>query len=341
MRLMQLLAGAGRGGAEEFFVHTVLAFQRAGFEQEVAIRRDAERAGRLRGAGVPTRELRFGSPAWDHYTPLALRAAVRRFRPDVAMSWMSRASRHIPRGDHVNVARLGGYYPIKHYRKIDHFVVIAPAIGAHLERQGVRPERIHLIPSFPGTASLPPLDRAELGTPAEAPLVVTAGRLHRNKGFDTFLEALAAVPGAYAWIAGSGPDEAALRELAARLGIEDRVRFLGWRRDVAALYASADVFVCPSRHEPFGRVVLEAWAHGAPLVTTDADGPAWLVTPERDAIVTPVDDVGAMAAAIARVLDDPALRDRLRRAGRETQQAHYSEARMVERFRELFEALTR
>src|SRR3546814_2771750 len=64
------------------------------------------------------------------------------------------------------------------------------------------------------------------------------------------------------WLAGEGPRRRALMQQAARLGLGDRVRFLGWRDDVAALLRAADVFLCPSRHEPLGNVVIEAWAHG-------------------------------------------------------------------------------
>jgi glycosyltransferase involved in cell wall biosynthesis len=85
------------------------------------------------------------------------------------------------------------------------------------------------------------------------------GRLHADKGFDVLLRAIALLPRGHVYLAGAGPEEAALRALAAELGITARVSFLGWRRDIGALLAAADIFICSSRHEPLGNIVLEAW----------------------------------------------------------------------------------
>ncbi len=116
----------------------------------------------------------------------------------------------------------------------------------------------------------------------------------------------------------------------------DRVRFLGWRADKGALYRAADVVVFPSRYEPFGTVSLEAWAYERPLVTTDADGPAGLVTPESDALMVPREDPEALATAIRRVLDEPGLAARLVAAGRTRYDRDYTEAACVARYLDLF-----
>ena len=94
--------------------------------------------------------------------------------------------------------------------------------------------------------------------PGGAPLVLGLGRLHQNKAFDVLLEAVSRVPSVYLWIAGEGPLKTELEKQAENLAVKPRTRFLGWREDTAALLAGADVFVCPSRHEPLGNVVIEA-----------------------------------------------------------------------------------
>ena len=86
------------------------------------------------------------------------------------------------------------------------------------------------------------------------------------------------------------------------------MKFLGWRNDRASLFKTADLCVYPSREEPFGNVVVEAWACGTPLVTTASTGPRWLVRDGEDALMTPVDDVEALAAGITRLLASPELR---------------------------------
>jgi len=119
-------------------------------------------------------------------------------------------------------------------------------------------ERTRYLPNFVDDRRLPPAPRAEQDTPEDAPLLLCLGRLHRNKGFDVAIAALGEVPEAWLWIAGDGPERAALEARAAAEGVAGRVRFLGWRADVPALFAAADLLVCSSRHEPLGNIVIEA-----------------------------------------------------------------------------------
>ena len=120
-RLLQAIAGARHGGAETFFVRLAVALERAGEEQRVLIRRDRDRSRRLRAAGVAVAELAFGGRI-DVMTRLAFRRQIAAFRPDIVMTWMSRATSLCPRGDFVHVARLGGYYDLKYYRHCDYLI---------------------------------------------------------------------------------------------------------------------------------------------------------------------------------------------------------------------------
>jgi glycosyltransferase involved in cell wall biosynthesis len=95
----------------------------------------------------------------------------------------------------------------------------------------------------------------------------------------------------------------------------DRVRFLGWRDDQAALIEAADFVVVPSRHEPLSNVTLEAWSLGKPVIATASEGPSWLIEDGSTGLLTPVDDDAALAAGLRRMADDPALRARLGAAG--------------------------
>jgi len=150
------------------------------------------------------------------------------------------------------------------------------------------------------------------------------------------LRALAQVPDATLWLAGSGPEEAALKNLCRTLGLEARVRFLGWRDDVTALMRSVDLFICPSRHEGLGSIVMESWAHGCPIVATRSQGPGEVIDDGVTGLLTPVDDVDALAAAVNRVLGDDGLRSQLAAAGLRHYDEHYSEAVIVEAYRRLF-----
>ncbi len=177
-------------------------------------------------------------------------------------------------------------------------------------------------------------------TPDDAPLIVSLGRLHANKAFDVLLAALADLPEAFLWIAGDGPQVAFLRQESARLGLDGRVRFLGWRDDVAALMRTADVFVCPSRHEPLGNVILEAWAHEKPVVAASSSGPAALIDDGVTGLLVPVDSAPGLAQAIKRVLESPALASDLAAAGYAEFNAKFTESAVVAQYHEFFDQVT-
>jgi hypothetical protein len=128
---------------------------------------------------------------------------------------------------------------------------------------------------------------------------------------DILLDATARVPGAYLWIAGEGEDRAKLEAQTGRLGLEDRVRLLGWRNDREALLATADICVFPSRYEPFGTVTIEAWAAKTPLIAAASQGPGAYVENEINGLLIPVDDTEALATAIQRLIAEPELRERI------------------------------
>lgn len=338
MRVMQILAGAPQGGAETFFVSLVSALHRAGIAQRAVIRANPARADALRAGGVAPVELPFGR--WlDFTTGRALRREVAGFRPDIALAFMSRAAAWMPPGPHLKLARLGGYYDIKYYRRCDHLLCITADIRRHVVEAGWPPGQAHTMPNFAAVDDAPAEDRAAHATPADAPLLLVPGRLHESKGLDVMLRALARLPEAYLWLAGEGPARAGLEALACRLGVGERVRFLGWRADRGALFRAADVVVFPSRYEPFGTVSLEAWAYDRPLVAADAAGPAGLVAPGVDALLVPREDDAALAAAIRRVLEEPGLAGRLVAAGRRRYRAEFTEAACVARYIGLFERL--
>src|SRR5690606_13034297 len=273
----------------------------------------------------------------DCRTGFILKREIRRFKPDIVLTYMNRASKKMPKGRHVHIGRLGGYYNLKYYKRCDHLVCITPDIVDYCVKSGWPPERVHCIPNFVEDNTAPPADRRHYGTPAAAPLVFALGRLHENKAFDTLLRAIAALPGTYLWLAGDGPELANLKALARELGIADRVHLLGWIDDPAPLFAAADVFVVPSRHEPLGSVVLEGWMHRKPMIAAASQGPKFLIRDGEDGLLVPVDDPAALAAAIGRVLDDPALARSLARKGRASFESGYTEAVAVSRYLALFD----
>ncbi len=334
IRLLQAMAGARHGGAEAFFTRLASGLQRAGQEQLVAIRRDPARAAVLREANVQVSEFAFGG-RFDVFTRPRLARLAREFRPDIVLTWMNRATATMPRGPFVRAARLGGYYDLKYYRHCDHLIGNTRDIVDYLVRGGWPRERAHYLPNFVDATPLPAVSRDAFATPEDAPLLLALGRLHPNKGFDVLLRALAQIPRARLWLAGEGPERAMLERLAQDLGIAPRVRLIGWRDDPAALMAAADVVVCPSRREPLGNVVIEAWAHGVPVVAAAAAGPGALIRSGETGVLAPIDDADALARAIVHVLNGD--RRALIEAGRAAYEREFTEPAVVAAYQALFE----
>ena len=308
LRIAQVLAGAENGGAENFFVRLSVALQASGQINERAfIRRHAHRLDALRSQGVDAEGFRFGG-SLDLYDSWVYRRRLNKFNPDVVMTWMGRASAATPKGNYVLVNRLGHYYKLKYYQQADYWVGISKGICRHLIEGGMPEDRVVHIPNFADETPVEPLPRDSFNTPADVPLLLAAGRLHVNKGFDTLLRALVDVPDAFLWLAGSGPEEQSLKFLCAELGLDQRVRFLGWRNDVTALMRSVDAFVCPSRHEGLGSIVMESFAHRCPIIATRSQGPGEVIENEKTGLLTDIDDVGQLAEAIKLTLGNETLR---------------------------------
>ena len=329
------MAGAEFGGAEAFFVRLAIALNRTGLEQKVVIRKNPARAALLRHGEVEPIELPFGG-RMDFSTTRALKREIKEFQPDVVLTWMNRATSMCPKGDFVHAARLGGYYDLKYYAACDHLIGNTQDIVEYLVEHDWPAEKAHYLPNFVFDEDAEPLTRREFYTPNDVPLIEALGRLHENKAFDVLLSALTRVPNAYLWLAGDGPLKEELQKQAEVLGIKPRVRFLGWRDDTAALLKTADLFVCPSRHEPLGNVVIEAWAQGLPVVAADSMGPGTLIENMESGVLVPIDDEILMARAIRGVLDDEDLARRIAENGYQTYQDNFTEAGVVEQYLEFF-----
>jgi glycosyltransferase involved in cell wall biosynthesis len=260
MRIAHVMAGARTGGAELFFERLTAAQHRAGETVLPVIRRDAGRRRRLELAGLVPAELGFGG-VFDLGTRPGLRRVLRQFEPGVVVAWMNRAARALPSGPWVSAGRLGGYYDLKYYRQCSHLIGNTRGIVDWVRAQGWAAARVHHLPNFSPDLS------TETPRPGERK-VLALGRLHRNKGFDVLIRAMAAVPEATLTIAGDGPERAALEGLALDEGVAGRVSFAGWRQDTGMLLAECDVLVCSSRHEPLGNVVIEAFSAGRPVVAS-------------------------------------------------------------------------
>lgn len=188
--------------------------------------------------------------------------------------------------------------------------------------------------------------RKRLGLASDTPIVFYAGRLERRKGVDVLIEAFGELsrrhPRAVLVMAGFptriGRDGGrsyleVLQERAIALGVADRLHFLGHvpYDELPAIYGSCDLFVAPSRFEPFGMIYLEAMACGRPVVACRTGGVPEIVVHGETGLLVEPGDAGALCAAMDQVLADPAYRRQLGKAGRRHMLARFSNRVIAER----------
>jgi glycosyltransferase involved in cell wall biosynthesis len=168
---------------------------------------------------------------------------------------------------------------------------------------GIRPPRIR------------PATREELGLPRDVFLAVTVGRLIKRKASDRLLLALARpeCSPVHMVVVGEGPELETLQDVAARLGVAGRVLFTGYVEEGRKwqILQCADAYVSASLHEGFGLVYLEAMAAGLPIVTTDHGGHLDFLREGDTGYLVPAGDDATLARAIARLMADPGLRNRI------------------------------
>ncbi len=330
LRVAHLMAGAQAGGAELFYERLCTAQAEAGDDVLPVIRHNEARAARMAEAGLAPVQLGFGG-LMDVWTRPRLVRRLRRWAPRVAVAWMGRAARHAPTGPWVLVGRLGGYYDLRQFARCDHLVGNTQGMVAWIRAQGFPPDRVHHLPNFsPDLSGAVP---AGLPMPPGAPVVLAMGRLHRNKGFDVLIAAASRLPQIHVVIAGEGPERVALERLAAHAGVAARVHFLGWRTDTAALLAACDVLACPSRSEPLGNVVLEAFSAWRPVVAALADGPRELIESGRTGVLVAGESAIALAAGIEGVLQRPRQAASMAAAARARFEEAHAEAPVLARWR--------
>jgi len=160
------------------------------------------------------------------------------------------------------------------------------------------------------------------------PVVSIVARLQAVKGHRVFLESaqkvLATRPDARFQIVGDGELRDDLMEYAARLGIRESVFFLGYREDILAVIAESDIVACSSFYEALPRCLLEALSVGRPVVATDCGGIPEIIRDEETGLLVPPGDPESLANSILRLMNDPALADRLGQEGRRLVREHFT-----------------
>ncbi|MFL6604131.1 MAG: glycosyltransferase family 4 protein [Steroidobacteraceae bacterium] len=182
-------------------------------------------------------------------------------------------------------------------------------------------------------------ERSDFNLPQDAFVLVTAGRVVPRKASTQLIETLAALPDAFLVVVGDGPEVGAVRQRAAELGVENRLRMLGYVSDEVkySAYAVSDVFVSTAQHEGFGLVFLEAMSFGLPVVCYNRGGQTdFLSTPETGDVIQ-LNDLDSFNNAVRALRASPERCAAIRRYNLAKVEEYFIE-RCAERYEELFAA---
>ncbi|MEP6691159.1 MAG: glycosyltransferase [Gemmatimonadaceae bacterium] len=223
------------------------------------------------------------------------------------------------------------------YGRASAIIAVSEGVARSLSASGIGASRVTVIPGGVDLHHVqsPASDETLriLGVPLDAPLVVLVAALVPQKDPVTFVRAMALarqrVPGAHALIVGEGPLRRDVEAVASSLGASDAIHFAGYRDDADTLLARATVVALSSRNEGLPVVLMNALALGKPIAATAAGGIPEMITRGQCGIVVPVGDAAALGDAIARLLEDSALRARFGAAAR-AHAAEYSIDRVAE-----------
>lgn len=355
------------GGTRRHLVDTAFGQLEAGLEVELAVATardpdfpaDLERL-EARGARVTrVNMVRSLRPASDYAAYRVLRRLIADRRPDIVHTHASkagvlgrRASCSVGVGARVHTPHAFAFLfgalfgPAKRAlfrqievqlaRRTDRMIAVSPSEAETFRSSGVvDPERVRIVPNgidpAPFTGATP-LDLSTLGVDSERPVAAVIGLIYAAKGQDLALEALTrpGVEDLQLLVVGPG-DTTELKEQARRLGVADRVRFTGVRRDVPAILAAVDMLLLPSRWEGMPYVILEAMASSRAVVATPVDGAKDLVVPGETGVIATEISAAAIAEGLAEVCSlGAAVRARMGAAGRERLLSDYTASRMVE-----------
>lgn len=219
-------------------------------------------------------------------------------------------------------------------RLVDQYVCVSDDVKAHCVSEGIAPGRLRTIKN--GIDS----ERFAFTGPQENGPVVVVARLSPEKDIANLIRATAIaatqVAGLRVEVAGAGPCFEDLKQLAADVGVDGCVAFLGETSDVRAVLGRAKLFVLPSRSEGLPLTVLEAMACGLPAVVTRVGGLPEVVDDQISGLLVPPADPARLAEAIVRIWNDPMGRERMGRAGRRRAEEFFDIRRMVAEYEELY-----
>lgn len=321
-RIAHIMAGAARGGAELFFERLCAAQACRGLPVKAFIRHCAEREARLRQNHVRFSTLRYHRHL-SFLTRRRLDDALKEHETEIAVAWMNRAAHASPRGAWTLVGRLGGYYDLANYQHCDALIGNTRGLVNWMTKAGWPQDKVFYLPNFATDLGDIVPQRPNF-IPSNVPYLLAMGRLHPHKGFDVLIRAMQNISRAHLVIAGEGPSREGLQQMARQCGVSARVHFPGWLADTGPFLRACDIFICSSRIEPLGNIVIEAMSAGRPIIAGDIQGPGEILRRTEDGLLAENENPSDFAAKINNLLDAPSRAQAIADNGRRRYEREFS-----------------
>ena len=273
LKILNILGGAKQGGAEKFFERLSLAIEKKkSINLKLIIRENEERFSFLKQQIKSIHQIKN----FYFFNPLChkkIDEIIKNFKPNIVLSWMNRASKILPKSKGwINIGRMGGYYKIKNYVNCDFLITNTNDLKSFVIESGWDSKKVECIPNFVTSNNKTLKTRR-----TSSKIILCLARFHRNKGIDILLKAMTYLDGYNLRIVGEGKEKAYYDKIVKKHGLEKKVFFYKWTNNISEFLNLADILVCPSRHEPFGNVVVDGWAHKVPVIASATGGPGALI----------------------------------------------------------------
>jgi glycosyltransferase involved in cell wall biosynthesis len=330
MRSMHVIGSREEGGVERIYRRLMRALVANGEEVLCVLRPSSALMNGL-PEGVQVQAVRMRS-IYDPFARARITSLARAFDAQIVQTYMGRATRltriETKSSKAVHVARVGDFHDLKGYRHASAWIASTDAICQYLIAGGMPQDRVFRVRNpvdEPATVSAVEQQalRAELGLHASHLVLICVGRLHRDRGVDVALDALARLPREHDGrelhlvVVGDGGQRATLQQQAEQLGVGERVHWVIGAGNPHPYATIADLLVYPSRQAAVGTAVLEAWSYGLTVVATSTAGPSEVLRDGESGFLVAVDDADALAQGIHRALQsEPAVRQTMLAAAR-------------------------
>ena len=335
IKILNIISGSKYGGAELFFERLALSFERCNkIEQKIIIRNNRNRSKKFIDGIDEIEKINFFHKL-NPFCTFKIEKIIREYKPNILLSWMNRASSVIPNikiNNEITVGRLGGYYKIKNYTKCDYLITNTSDLKKYVISKGWDTNKVEFIPNF---VSQNKIDKIKSKINKDR-IILCMGRFHPNKAIDILIKAMPFLPKFRLFIVGEGELKSQYEILIKKFDLMSRVKIFEWSDNISEFLNKCSILVCPSRHEPFGNIVIEGWAHKIPVVVSDVGGPGRIVKHKTTGIKFEKDNTFDLVSKIKNLNSDKKLKRKIVINAYNVYKKSYSEEVIVSHYLSFF-----